>query len=109
MQCRTCRARLTVEDNYCRKCGAAVEVIDVQVVRTTPAGPVATLRSAALPIVKQSATVFVAGTLLRLAVKQLISRQASGQRLLPWGNRSIDSKDESIVEEVLYYRRVKAR
>src|SRR6266851_3486400 len=51
MRCRACRARLSYEDNYCRKCGAAVDVYDVEVVQTGPARQVTALRQAAIPVV----------------------------------------------------------
>lgn len=105
MRCRACHARLTPADNYCRKCGAAIEYIDTQVVRTAPAGPAATLRAAALPVVRQSATVVVAGTLLRVALKYwLDGRNARrGLSLLPHDGGNDD------VEEVLFYRRFRSR
>jgi hypothetical protein len=104
MQCRSCHVRLDYEDNYCRKCGAAVEILDVQVVHSEPAGPVSTLRAAALPVVRSSATVIVAGTLLRFAVRQLIGR-GSARGVLPFGRRSLGAGE---VEEVFFYRRQRA-
>ena len=108
MDCRACHARLEFNDNYCRKCGAAVDIVDVEVVRTTQARQVATLRAAAMPVVAQGATMIVLGTLLKFAFRQLLGRRDSGARsLLPFGRRDGPAQGE-IVEE-LYYRRTRAR
>lgn len=105
MRCRACRARMTPADNYCRKCGASVEYIDVQVVGTEPAGPVATVRAAALPVAKQGAAVVVAGTLLRFAVKRWLEGRAARRGL------DLLQRDggEGVVEELVYYRRSRTR
>jgi hypothetical protein len=107
MQCRSCRAWLNEADNYCRKCGAAVEmieVIDASVVRRGPAQPAPTLREAALPMLTQGAAVIVAGTVLRMVVKHLIARQLSGRG--PFGLQRRPGTDGAVVEELIYYRRV---
>lgn len=104
MQCRSCRARLNEADNYCRKCGAAVEVIEVEVVRRGPALPAPTLRAAALPVLTQGAAAIVAGTVLRMVVKHLITRQLSGRGPLSLSRRQ--RSDGAVVEELIYYRRV---
>ena len=104
MHCRACRARLNEADNYCRKCGAAVEVIEVEVVRRGPSLPAPTLREAALPVLTQGAAVIVAGTVLRMLVKHLIARQFSGRG--PFSMQRRPSNDGAVVEELLYYRRV---
>jgi hypothetical protein len=105
MQCRSCRARLADADNYCRKCGAAVEIIDVDVVRRGPASPAPTFRDTALPALTQGAAVIVAGTLLRFAVKHLIARQLSGRGPLSLQRRQ-GAAGGAVVEELIYYRRV---
>jgi hypothetical protein len=96
---------LNEADNYCRKCGAAVEIVDVAVVRHGPAAPVSTLRAVALPAVTQGAAVIVAGALLRFAVKQLLAWQFSGRGPLGLRRRQ-DGAGGTVVEELLYYRRV---
>ncbi len=105
MHCRSCRARLNDVDNYCRKCGAAVEIIDVEVVRRGSAPVAPTLREAALPVLTQGAAVIVAGTLLRLVVKHLLARQLAGRGPLSLQRRR-DEASGAVVEELLYYRRV---
>ncbi|HZU77805.1 MAG TPA: hypothetical protein VFA70_13635 [Dehalococcoidia bacterium] len=104
MLCRACHARLDYDDNYCRKCGAAVEVLDVQVVRSEPAGPLATFRDAALPVVKSGATLLVASAVIRFAARQLLGR-ASQRSLFPFGQRPLRAGE---VEELLIYRRTRA-
>ncbi|HLZ70477.1 MAG TPA: hypothetical protein VKV26_11305 [Dehalococcoidia bacterium] len=106
MHCRSCRARLNEADNYCRKCGAAVEILDVEVVRRGPAAPAPTLREAALPMLTQGAAMIVAGALLRFAVKHVLARQLSN-RGLPGLQRQRGASGGMVVEELLYYRRVR--
>ncbi len=109
MDCRACHARLEYNDNYCRKCGAAVDIVEVEVIRSLPSrqvSAVSTLRQAALPVVAQSATMLVAGTLVKFALQQLFARrEASPRSLLPFGRRAADGD----FEELLYIRRSRAR
>jgi len=108
MNCRSCHARLQFNDNYCRKCGAAVDIVDVEVIRTSQSRQVSTIRAAAVPVVAQGATVILAGTLLRFAIRQFLGRhEAIGRSLIPFGRRGAPAGD--VVEEVLYYRRSRAR
>src|SRR5205823_1711400 len=104
MRCRSCHAHLSDNDNYCRKCGAAVEILDVQVVQRSPARQVANLRATAMPVVTSGATAIVAGTILRFALRRLFSRPEPALRnLLPFARREPLAAGD--VEEVLYYRR----
>jgi predicted amidophosphoribosyltransferase len=109
MDCRACHARLEYNDNYCRKCGAAVDIVEVEVIRSLPArqvSAIATLRQAALPVVAQSATMLVAGTLVKFALRQLFARRDTAPRhLLPFGRPGGDGD----FEELLYIRRSRAR
>jgi len=58
--------------------------------------------------VAQGATVILAGTLLRFAIRQFLGRhKAIGRSLIPFGRRGAPAGD--VVEEVLYYRRSRAR
>jgi hypothetical protein len=104
MRCRACRARLGETDNYCRKCGAAVEYIDVPVLRREPAGQLAQLRAAALPVARQSAFVVLAGTLLRFAVRRWLSSRAHRRDLA-----LVSDRDGEVVEELVLYRRIRTR
>lgn len=106
MLCRTCHCRLDYQDNYCRKCGAAAEVVDVEVIRSTPGRQVAPLR-AALPVVTRGATVLLASALLRLALRQFVFRDSPLRTMTPYGRRG---HDEGVVEEEFaYYRRTRVR
>ena len=110
MRCRACAARLTYDDNYCRKCGAAADVIDVEVVQSTPARQVATLRQAAMPVVAQGTAMLVAGALLRFGLRMLLNRQQSAVPdafRRPFGQGSALANGE--IEEILYIRRTKVR
>lgn len=108
MHCRSCHDRLEFNDNYCRKCGAAVDIVDVEVIRASQARQVATLRAAALPVVAQGATMLLAGTLLRFALRQLVGRRdVVGRSLLPFGRHAGAAGD--VVEEIYYYRRTRSR
>jgi hypothetical protein len=50
----------------------------------------------------------LAGTLLRFAIRQFLGRhEAIGRSLIPFGRRGAPAGD--VVEEVLYYRRSRAR
>jgi hypothetical protein len=103
MRCRACHARMQPIDNYCRKCGAAVEYIDVPVVRDELAGPVAQLRAAALPVATRGAAVVVAGALLRVVLRSWFEARAA-RRGFPQLGRDTDT-----VEELLVYRRIRQR
>ena len=103
MRCRACHVRLQPADNYCRKCGAAVDYIDVPVVRSEPAGPVAQLRAAALPVATQGAAAVAAGALLRFAIRRWLTARTARRSF------SLIGRDGDTVEEVLLYRRVRSR
>jgi hypothetical protein len=113
MNCRSCRARLAFDDNYCRKCGAAVDIVEVEVIRSSPSrqlSTVSTMRQAALPVVAQGATMLVAGTIVKFALRQLFARRddRAVRSLIPFGRRN-SGDPEGVVEELLYYRRSRAR
>jgi hypothetical protein len=99
--CRACGRSLHHDDNYCRKCGAAVDVFELDVVSAPPPGPVATLRAAAVPAVTSGASMIVAGALLRFALRQIFGR-GSRRRLAPFGDRQLGAGE---IEEIIYYRR----
>src|SRR5215212_4592377 len=75
MHCRACEIELDPDDNYCRKCGAPVRVLDVAavphragVVKVGPSAP-AILVGAARPVAAGAAAV-AAGALMKFAVRQ---------------------------------------
>jgi hypothetical protein len=70
MRCETCDILLDVGDNYCRKCGSAVQVETLSVVRQT-AQPPALFRSTAAPLATGAAAV-AATALLRWVIGQAV-------------------------------------
>src|SRR5215208_4530 len=70
MRCRSCDFLLDVEDNYCRDCGAPVQVESLPAVRPT-AQPPALFRSTAAPLATGAAAV-AATALLRWAIGQAV-------------------------------------
>lgn len=108
MRCRSCQARLAYADNYCRKCGAAVDIVEVEVLRASPPREVSTIRAAAVPAVAQGTAVIAAGALLRFAIKAFLNhRQSPARGLLPFQRGA--GLAEGDVEEFVYYRRTRVR
>ena len=69
MRCDTCDILLDAEDNYCRNCGAPVQVVQVPAVRTVQ--PPALFRSTAAPLATGAAAV-AATAILRWALGQVV-------------------------------------
>lgn len=125
MRCQSCGLALDSKDNYCRRCGAPVQVVEVAatvremtaaapqravVVRSGAAMP-AIISAAARPIAAGAAAV-AASALMRFAVRRAagallgesLGRQAGLARVLP---RRGDTGDGTVqVTEVYLYRRV---
>jgi hypothetical protein len=70
MRCQSCDFLLDEEDNYCRNCGAAVQVASVPAVRAA-AQPPALFRSTAAPLATGAAAV-AATAVLRWAIGQAV-------------------------------------
>jgi hypothetical protein len=70
MRCETCDILLDADDNYCRKCGAAVQVGSLSLVNQT-AQPPALFRSTAAPLATGAAAV-AATALLRWVIGQAV-------------------------------------
>ena len=70
MRCESCDFLLDEEDNYCRSCGAAVQVASVPAVRPV-AQPPALFRSTAAPLATGAAAV-AATAILRWAIGQAV-------------------------------------
>src|SRR6476661_5041343 len=68
MQCSHCGLSMSPDDNFCRKCGAAVDVIDVPAVRGE-AVPARVWRGAGPALVRGAALV-AAGAMLRVVLGQ---------------------------------------
>ena len=120
MRCRACEMLLDPDDNYCRRCGAAVQVLAVEpvrgrqaVVRVGPSAP-ALLAGAAAPLATGAAAV-AAGALVRFALRHAVRGLAGGagrSRLSP-AARALTGRDEGPtpagtvqVTEVFWYRRI---
>ena len=116
MRCRSCDFLLDVEDNYCRDCGAPVQVESLPAVRPT-AQPPALFRSTAAPLATGAAAV-AATALLRWAIGQAVrgllaeDRARREERLR---TRALARKEPAAVAagrgpretvEVFWYRRI---
>jgi hypothetical protein len=108
MHCSRCGFAIDPEDNYCRNCGRAVNVIDVPALRsqTMPARAWESAR----PALARGVVLVAAGAMLRILLGQA-ARVAfpralpdGGRRLLPFGTQR-DGAGEDI--EILWYRRVR--
>ena len=120
MRCRACELLLDIEDNYCRKCGAAVRVLDVtpvpqraEVVRVGPSAP-ALLVGAAAPLATGAAAI-AAGALMRFAIRRamrglvgdtLRSRPAAPARTTTQDTPKPAPGGATQVTEVFWYRRI---
>jgi zinc-ribbon domain len=114
MQCSNCGVRISSDDNFCRKCGRAVTIIDVPAVRG-PAVP-ARVWQGARPAVARGVVLIAAGAVLRLLVgragKAILTRALSlgesseRRRFLPFpGARGTYDSGEEL--EILWYRRTR--
>jgi hypothetical protein len=121
MRCRACDIVLDHDDNYCRKCGAPVRVIEVApaqsraVVRVGPSTP-AVIAGAAAPLATGAAAV-AAGALMRFAVKRALRgmltapsrpRRAETRALTPARPRPQSHAAGGAMEvtEIFWYRRI---
>lgn len=109
MRCHACDIALDTGDNYCRRCGAPVRVVELvtttghrDVVTVGPSAP-ALLAVAARPIAAGAVTV-AAGALVRYALRRAVrGRSAAPARAL---SRSTPPPSTTTVTEVFWYRRV---
>jgi hypothetical protein len=118
MRCRACDIPLDPDDNYCRKCGAPVRVLDVapgavhtDVVRVGPSAP-ALIVGAARPLATGAAAV-AAGALVRFALRQALRGLTRGGRApAATASRPPASAERAGVlhqveiAEVFWYRRI---
>lgn len=108
MYCSACDAPVAADDNYCRKCGMPVNVIDVPALRSQPTS--LSTWQAARPALARGVALVAAGALLRVligpAVRAALPRGAAGgtRRLLPFGEGNPGAADDI---EILWYRRVR--
>jgi len=109
---------MSLDDNFCRRCGAAVDIIDVPALRSEARS--LSVWESAKPAVTQGVMLIAAGTVLRLLLgrtgRAMISRalfqgdsggDSTGlRRLVPaGGDRTVRRNGEEL--EILWYRRVR--
>lgn len=106
MHCTGCEMPLDAEDNYCRNCGEAIQVVPLPAVRQF-AQPPAIVRAAAVPIA--SGAVVVAATAiarwaLGQAVRGILAGPSAGRRREA-AARPLPSPRVGETVEFLWYRR----
>jgi hypothetical protein len=114
MVCSGCGLQLSLDDNYCRRCGVPANIIDVPAVR----GEARSLSAweSAKPAVAQGVLLIAAGAALRFLAgrtgRSLLGRvlfdaaENGPHRLVPFsGERSARRGTDDI--EILWYRRVR--
>jgi hypothetical protein len=121
MRCRNCGNLCSLDDNFCRKCGASLRNVRVPAARDSSQLPVA-WRSA-MPVAAQGAAVFVLGAaaqmLLRMVGRRavqlpalLVKRQPAKKKTgrLPVKKEEEDQSEGSYaVQETLFLRRITLR
>ena len=112
MQCTGCGLHLALEDNFCRRCGAATGIIDVPAVRGA-ARPLSVWQDAK-PVVARGVVLIAAGAVLRFVLaragRALLSRAATNAnplaRLAPTGGSRLTHGHADEVE-MIWYRRIR--
>jgi hypothetical protein len=115
VHCSRCGLQISPEDNFCRKCGAAVDIIDVPAVRGESRAP--SIWEGAKPALARGVILVATGAVLRFLVgrgaKVLLSRALSDgddgmdlRRLTPFGGNP-PAKRGGEELEILWYRRVR--
>jgi hypothetical protein len=125
LRCPGCDSPHDPEDNYCRRCGAALRVTRVPMVRGEQSyAPVAWRET--MPVVARGAAVVAAGTLAEAILRRLIgrvlrgrSRPSGGRTRLP-ARRETEKADvtegpqladdgDQVISETFLFRRVRLR
>lgn len=113
MQCSRCGLQLSLDDNFCRHCGAATEIIDVPAVRREARA--VSVWKGAKPAVARGVALIAAGAMLRYvaawAGKAMLSRTladdpTSLRHLVPFGREPAGERGGEELE-ILWYRRVR--
>jgi len=116
MLCRSCGLQLALEDNYCRKCGVPLNVINVPAVAGEARAM--TVWEEAKPAVTSGVALIAAGALLRFALnwagKAALSRARTNsqegfdpRRIMSLAGGKAADRGASEEVEVLWYRRVR--
>ena len=109
-ECRACQIALDSDDNYCRRCGAPVRVVDLATIqyRTSAVhvGPTApsVLAAAARPVATTAAAV-AGAALVRFALRRAVRGLVAPAR--PRATRALEESAGGGVEvtEIIRYRR----
>lgn len=116
MRCPSCQALTTSDDNYCRRCGASLRIIEVPAVAGESRA--VTVWDDARPAVTQGVMLLAAGALLRFALgragRAVLSRAISStlssdesldpRQIIPFvGGKTEARRGDEI--EILWYRR----
>jgi hypothetical protein len=118
MRCSNCGSLGSLDDNFCRKCGASLRSVRVPATRNGSQLPVAW--RGAMPVVARGAAVFALGAviqmLLRMVGRRAVSVPAALVKRRPAkkkGNRLPAKRDEEdqpegsyAVQETLFLRRI---
>lgn len=116
MSCLVCGVAIAVDDNYCRKCGAPLHVIDVPVVRSESRA--LTAWEGAKPAMARGMALLAAGALLRYVAGRA-GKAVLGRALAPSDGGLDPGRIISLAgarsplhhgteeTEILWYRRVR--
>lgn len=109
--CPDCESSVDVDDNFCRRCGAAVTAARLPAVRPQMA---ATIWQPRVPRVVKGAAVMAAGTVGQYLVRRAITNVLTGGRARP--SRAIRARQDDgmvdeaqIITETVMMRRVRIR
>jgi hypothetical protein len=116
MPCTACGVQVAIEDNYCRKCGVPLNVIDVPAVSSEARAM--TVWEEAKPAVTRGVALIAAGALLRYAIswagKAALAHALSTsqdsldpRRIIPFGGSKGNGRRGSEEVEIVWYRRVR--
>lgn len=103
MKCTVCGAGGSLEDNFCRRCGATQRNLRLPV-KIAPPTPPAVWKQAA-PVIARGAALVAAGVigewLLRTATKRALAAPFGGRRGSPKGRSLTKKQDAALPEGVL--------
>ena len=115
MRCHDCDWPATIDDNFCRHCGASLRIIEVPVVRQEARS--LTAWEEARPAVSQGIAILAAGALLRWVLSR--AGRAAISRAVGAGEDSLDARRivpllsgrgnrrDAAEVEVFWYRRIR--
>lgn len=116
MHCPACNFATAPDDNYCRKCGTALAVIDVPAV--SGEARAVTAWQEARPVVARGVMLLAAGAILRYLIGRTAKAALSGaltaggqamdpRRLIPFTGGRTSSRYGGDEVEFFWYRRVR--